>query len=283
MVPALAAAAIWLPIAILAYDGLGLVVPAVACITSTMLVTTLPALGASPTPLSARASRSNRGLGLAAAAVVALLVGVSAMVPVFSAEAPQRVNIVFRQDGAAQPARVYVEAAWATMPWGKPPAAMVRALGEPSRVHSDAVLLPGAPPVPFAEVPRVAMEGPTVEVLTRSRGMLGEAVRARLTSSRGARTIVVKLPLGVRVNVEGQTALPRNGLLVLRAVPAEGIVLDFEVDGSGREMLTLLDVTPGLPPASEAPIAHDVLGARGSLAVPTQEGDITLVGRRIEL
>jgi hypothetical protein len=285
--PALVAAVLWLPIAILAVDGLGLVIPAVACISSTMLVTTLPPLGARPdgTP----PPRWHRRLGLAAAAVVVALVLAATLVPVYSAEAPQRVNVVFRQDdaweGSTPSSRVFVEAAWATMPWGKPPEAMVRALGEPSSVRSAAVLLPGAPRVPYAEVRRIDVAPPTAEVLSSTPRGNGKMVRVRLASPRGARTLVVELPPdgGVHVLVEGETALPRNGLLVLRAVPAEGVVLDIAIDGGRRAALTLLDVTPGLPSPDAAPVAHDVLRARDARGVQTQEGDVTLVARHVDL
>jgi hypothetical protein len=285
--PALVAAVLWLPIAILAVDGLGLVIPAVACISSTLLVTTLPPLGARPdgTP----PPRWHRRLGLAAAAVVVALVLAATLVPVYSAEAPQRVNVVFRQDdaweGSTPSSRVFVEAAWATMPWGKPPEAMVRALGEPSSVRSAAVLLPGAPRVPYAEVRRIDVAPPTAEVLSSTPRGNGKMVRVRLASPRGARTLVVELPPdgGVHVLVEGETALPRNGLLVLRAVPAEGVVLDIAIDGGRRAALTLLDVTPGLPSPDAAPVAHDVLRARDARGVQTQEGDVTLVARHVDL
>ena len=126
------------------------------------------------------------------------------------------------------------------------------------------------------------MDAPTAEVLARSPLGMGSAVRARLVSSRGARTLVVLLPSwGVRVNVEGQPALPRNGVLLLRAVPVEGVEVVFEIDCCRQTFLTVLDVTPGVPP--ESPIALDVLGARDSRAVQTQEGDVTLTARRIEL
>jgi len=288
-VPALVAAVLWVPIAILAVDGLGLVVPALACISSTMLVTTLPALGASPgSAPRARTARANRLLGLSAAAVVALLAVVALSVPVYSAEVPQRVNVVFRQeepgDGSAPAAHVYVEAAWAYMPWGTPPGAMVRALGAPPPVRLEEVL-PGHPPVPFAEVPRVAMAAPTAEMVTSSLLGAGRIMRVRVASPRGARTMVVVLPpaASMRVKVDGQTAIPQRGAVVLRGVPPEGVELEIEVGSGSPGTLTLLDVTPGLPPASEAPIAHDVLRARGALGAQTQEGDVTLVAQHITL
>ena len=137
--------------------------------------------------------------------------------------------------------------------------------------------------MPFVEVPRVTMEGPSAVVLSRTSAGGRSTVRARVVSKRGARTLVVLLPAGARVSLEGQAASPRNGMLVLRAVPAEGVELTVELDGAHRGPLTLLDVTPGLPPASAALTARAVEAARDSRAVQTQEGDVTIAARRIEL
>lgn len=76
--------------------------------------------------------------------------------------------------------------------------------------------------------------------------------------------------------------MPRNGMVVLRGVPDEG--LEIELGGSaGPIALTVLDITRGLPPPDVAPLAHDVLRARDARAVPTQEGDITILSRRFDL
>ncbi|MDB4998021.1 MAG: Peptidase, family, partial [Myxococcaceae bacterium] len=283
-VPALVAAVLWVPIAILAYDGLGLIVPAIACISSTMLVTTLPALAAEPV-IAVRASRKP---ALAVALLVAALVVVALVVPSFSAAKPQRVNVVLRQDEAADgttpQARVFVEAAWAYMPWGKPPAAMVAALGDPARVRLEATT-PWSTPVPFAEVPRVPLEAPRAVVISSAASPRGRTVRARIESPRGARSIAVLLPAtrATLVTVEGILALPHDDMVLLRAVPREGLDVVFEAVGEQPIAITVLDITSGLPPADVAPIAHAVLDARDARATQTQEGDVTMVGRHLDL
>jgi hypothetical protein len=285
-VPALVAAVLWMPIAILAYDGLGLAVPPLVCISSTLLVTTLPALGARPEGSSG--ARTDRRLGLGAAAFAVLLALVATVVPVYSAEVPQRVNVVFRQDepndGTPPIAHVYVEAAWAYMPWGKPPEAMVRALGDPSKVGRGSTL-PWFAQVPVAEVPRIEVEAPKAVVLASKVSARGWSARARVASSRGARTLVLLLPpeRAVAVRVEGQAAMVVHDAVVLRAVPADGIEIALDALGEKPIPITLLDVASGLPPASVAPVAQAVLGARDARAVQTQEGDLTISSRRIDL
>jgi hypothetical protein len=283
--PAVVTAVLWMPIALLAYDGLGLAAPALACLSSTMLVSTLPALSVGATDGTPRLAR-RVALGIVAA--VSALVVIALLVPVFSTEKPQRVNVVFRQDdpidGTAPPAHVYVEAAWAHMAWGKPPRAMIHALGDPARVRIEAST-PWSTPVPFTEVPRIALAKPSSFVLSSAPSPRGWNARVRLRSQRGARTIAVLLPPGraTVVTVEGHTALPRNDALVLRGVPADGVEVTFDADGQKPIALTILDITRGLPPREVAPIARDVLDARDARAMQTQEGDVTIAVDHTEL
>ena len=107
----------------------------------------------------------------------------------------------------------------------------------------------------------------------------------RLSSPRGARTIAIVLPAGrpTLVMVGGLRAIPRNDMVVMRAVPAEGIEVLFRAEGPRPIALTILDITPGLPAGEVAPVARAVLDARDARAVQTQEGDVTMVGRHFEL
>jgi len=273
-VAAVAAAVLWLPLAPLGYAGLGVTVPVLACMSSVVLVSTLPALWM-PSEEAQRARRLFAGsvaIAVAVAAIIALIV------PTFSVSVPQRVNIVFRQDGAREssapspPAHVYVEAAWAYAPWGKPPEAMVSALGSPSAVTIDAPW-PWSSPVPRIDVERLALSSPTVTELPNEGG--GSARRFRFASPRGAKTIALLVPASAQlaVEVDGQVAIPRRGAIVLRAVPMGGI--EVVLRGTSKEPLTVLDVSPGVP--AGAPVAQAVLAARPASAVQTQEGDVTIV------
>ena len=290
-IPALVAGVLWLPIALLVYDGLGVMVPAVACISSVVLVSTLPALwiqhAAADPDLDAKRARRRVAAGAIAFVGVATLVAL--VVPRFSIAVPQRVNVVFRQDNpagpaAAPPAHVYVEAAWAYVPWGKPPEAMVRALGEPSRVRVEAPW-PWSSPVPTADVPRIVLSAPTAIKLSSTSSNGASTTRLRLISPRGAPTMAVLVPASaaITIKLEGQTAIPRRDALVLRAVPAEGIEVIVTRPDAKPVTLTILDVTSGLPPADAAPVARAVLEARPAEAVQTQEGDLTIATTSLEL
>ena len=284
-IPALVAAVLWLPIALLVYAGLGVVIPVVTCLSSVVLVSSWPALwirehgidGAEPARLLRRRVGAGAGLALVALAVTALLV------PRYSTDIPQRVNVVFRQDAAeTTPARVYVEAAWAYVPWGKPPPAMVSALAsDPARV-TIATAWGLSSPVPMAEVPRLALPAPSASVVT-SRDTPAGSTLIRLVSRRGASTFVIELPPDVvlPVRVDGQKAMPRRGTIVLRGVPALGIELLLERSDARPLTLTILDVTSGVPVAS--PVARAVAAARPAEAVQTQDGDLTLVSTTLDL
>ncbi len=281
--PALVAAVLWLPIALLVYAGLGVVVPVVTCISSVVLVSAWPALWLRGPALDGadEARVLRRRVAAGAGALVVVLAVVALLVPRYSTDIPQRVNVVFRQD-AAQPARVHVEAAWAYVPWGKPPPAMVRALAaDPSRVVT-ATAWGMSSPVPMAEVPRVDLAAPSASVVTSQDTPSGSTL-IRLVSRRGARTFVIELPPNVVValSVDGQKAVPRRGTVVLRGVPAAGVEVLVTPVEVRPLTLTVLDVTPGVPEASA--VARAVADARPAEAVPTQDGDLTMVGTILEL
>jgi len=164
---------------------------------------------------------------------------------------------------------------------------MMAALGDPAGVRR-ASTTPWSAPVPFADVPRIArdaLEPPHADVLSSTTSARGWTVDARLSSPRGARTIALVLPAGraTVVTVAGLRATPRNDMIVLRGVPPEGIEVVLHAAGPTPISFTVFDVTSGLPPADVAPLAHAVQNARDARAVQTQEGDVTIVSRHLEL
>lgn len=278
-IPIVAASVLWLPIAILVYDGLGLILPVVSCISSTVLVSTMAPLVGSTKPLK-------RPFVLAVPAAIALLIVVAGVVPKYSVAVPQRVNVVFRQDSPLgdappPPARVYVEAAWAYVPWGTAPEPMLRALGDPSRVRSE-LPTPWSASVPFAEVPRIELAAPAAEVLSSAPSPTGNgrSVRVRLRSMRGATTVAILFAAArqTTVTVDGQIATPQHDAVAFRAVPPDGVEISLTAAGDGPIDATILDTTTGVPDA-----ARHVRDARPSNAIQTQEGDLTIASRRVSL
>ncbi|MDB4942009.1 MAG: Peptidase, family [Labilithrix sp.] len=279
--PAVVAAVLWLPIALLVYDGLGLFLPVVACVPAAFLVSAVTPLFARRPHAEAAETEATalrwRRLAAVGGLLVAALTVTSIAVPPYSAEVPQRVNVVFRQD--AGEARVFVEAAWSVRAWGRAPAAMVGALGDPAHVTSEPPWR-WSPALPSAPVPRVDLAPPVVSVTSDASGALTVHVR----SARGATTFAVLFPQGAppgAITVDGQLATARSGAVFLRGVPPEGATLRFARGTGGRVAVSVVDVTTGLPEGS--PVANAVRAARPEEAVETQEGDVTVVATAASL
>jgi hypothetical protein len=119
-------------------------------------------------------------------------------------------------------------------------------------------------------------------------------VRLRLTSPRGAgiATLIVpreaklesiamggqQAPLGAQRKNQPKGPQPDFQFYTFSTLPPEGVEVDV-VLGEARPLdWYVLDRTPGLPPAG-APL----LQARPDTAVPIQEGDSTLVSRKVKV
>jgi len=280
--PVAVAGVLLLPIAGLANDALGLAVPPLACAPTTLLVATLTPLAIVPR----RPARPPvlRAMSLLGAASLGALLAAAAL-PKFSEEIPQRVNVVVRADHDTDDApprtTAFVEAAWGGFPWGAPPPLMIAALGAP--LGAPAAPTPWSSPV--ANAPFAALDlPPPVAKVTRTTTANGRKIaHVVVTSPRGARTMMVSFGLSRWVRVTfagegGEEASRRNGAVLLRAVPAEGVELVIEAGGTEPIEMQVLDVTNDLPPS-----AGSIAGARPRTAVQTQEGDMTVISRRVRL
>ncbi len=279
VIGAITAACLWIPVLHLLYQGIGLAVPAVHGLVVAVLLGTL-------VPFAATLSPSARTRFPALAAVVTVILTVIACLRApFTAEQPQRTNLVFHQDEAGK-ARWLVDATWGGGNWGKPPAAMRRALGPGAH---DAPRFPwSAETVAVTDAPRIDAEPPTLTVEFPTSATSGpRTAYAHLASPRGARTLLVILPPGAQAKITrangvlpiGPRALSQDGWrsFTFLAVPREGIDLDFALDGDPVE-LTILDATPGVPPSGGS-----IVAARPLTAVQTQDGDVTILTRRERL
>ncbi|MBX3209362.1 MAG: M20/M25/M40 family metallo-hydrolase [Labilithrix sp.] len=267
--PAVAAGTLVLALGVGLYDALGFAVAPLAALPALLLSTTVaPMLSDAPAALRRRLPTALATVALGSA-VLALVV------PKFSVEVPQRANVVFRQD--ADGARVFVDTTWGPSTWGSPPAPMLEAIGG-SRGEDTA--LPWTLPSVFAEVSRLDVKAPVVEVLAVDDAGGRHHVRARLRSERGADTLAIVLPAGrhVEVKVEGRSAVPRaipkGSVIGLFAVPPEGVLVELDSPSSGPIAFTLLDRTFGVPPDTKAAAA---VAARPATATAFQDGDVTVV------
>ncbi|MBX3211245.1 MAG: M20/M25/M40 family metallo-hydrolase [Labilithrix sp.] len=266
--PAVAAATLVLALAVGLYEALGFAVAPLAALPTLLLATTLA-------PMLPDAPPALRRLPVAFAITAVGSAILALAVPKFTAEVPQRANVVFRQDDDR--ARVFVDTTWGPSTWGSAPAPMLDAIGGP--VGEDAAL-PWTLPSVFAEVPRLDVKAPSVEALAVDDAGGRHHVRARLRSQRGADTLAIVLPGGrhVEVKVEGRFAVPRavpgGSLVGLFAVPPEGVVIELDAPSTGPIAFTLVDRSFGVPDGTKAAAA---VAARPAAATPFQDGDVTVM------
>ena len=283
IVPGVVAALLWWGVLPPVYEGLG--VPALP-----IIAVLLSILFATMAPLIAGGGGLGRRLWVLALVAAVLAALAAAMQPRFSVESPQQLTYTFHQDGDSGAARWVVRA--------MPPL--------PAAVRQAAAFGPPAPPFPWSSQSAVARSAqapplaaaaappPELQVLESVVAGGKRHLRLRLVSRRGAIFGTVWVP--VRANPESVTieghAVPATGWRGGRpprgpsdwvsysdvTLPAAGCELDMVLGETGPLELYAVDVTRGLPPAGAA-----LLAARPPTAVPVQQGDTTLVSRKVKI
>jgi hypothetical protein len=274
----------------------------VPCVTSFVLALPLvlplySALGAEGLPLltllliyssfglAALAAAAGKGLRrtliafTAAGLIAALTVGT--LLPRFSVDAPQRLNLEYQLDADAQRAQWIADPLAGSLP--------------PSLLHAAAFTLraqsPAAAGVPawVSGAPLLPLSAPQMTILASVRGGAQVHYRIHVASARGAPIIALAFApdaqlrgLELMAGAAPVAASPRrlgNGWWRLRlyGVPAEGVELGFDAAASGFD-LQLVDESYGLPPQGQL-----LQLARPRAAVPSQDGDVTLVTRDYRL
>jgi hypothetical protein len=214
--------------------------------------------------------------GLAAFAAV--------VVPAYSAKAPERVNIEYWQDADSGMSQ------WIVQPGSGH-------LSEPIRLattfkKADGGAFPWDNAAAFvSDAPHLDLAPPTFTILESSQGDGRRNYRTLLRSERGAPGAALLFPPGSDVEdvrVEGQPVepeLPRirqyfNGWAVYRcpALPASGIQISFSVPQGKTVEVAAADQSYGLPAEGTF-----LLKARPLTAAPSQNGDVTIISRRVQL
>ena len=147
-----------------------------------------------------------------------------------------------------------------------------------------------AQPVWVAPAPALSMPAPQLSLLSAVHASQRVHYRVHIASARAAPIITLQFPSdasieSVRLQGDGRpqvAALPQrlaHGELQLRlfSVPPQGQDLSFDAAESGFD-LVVLDQSFGLPDEGDA-----LRRARGELAVPSREGDATIVRRSFRL
>jgi hypothetical protein len=218
----------------------------------------------------------------AAATVVAAFAAIVA--PVFSAKAPEHVNLEYVQEADAGKSQWVVYPASGRLP-------------EPLRMatnfrHEEAGPYPWiVEPSFMVNAPYLDFAPPTFTVLELS-GVPGKRLyHALLRSERGAPEALLLFPpnSGIEsVSTENEPLQPEseavrrgaNGWYVydFSAMPAKGVELSFTLPAGKSVEVYALDATYALPPEGVF-----LLKARPLTAAPYGSGDRTIVSRRVEL
>jgi hypothetical protein len=218
------------------------------------------------------------------AGTMALAAFAAVIVPAYSAQAPQRVNMEYWQQadsGASQ---------WIVQPDSG-------VLPEPIRLAAN---FGGAPqgaipwnarPAFVAAAPRLDFPPPTFTVLETSEADGRRLYRALLRSERGAPWAAAMFPPtsgveSVRIGdqpVQSEMSAVRDfyhGWMVYScpAMPGGGIEISFSVPVGKPVEVYASDQSYGLPPEGRF-----LLSSRPLTATPSQDGDVTIVSRRVQL
>ncbi|HEY6321840.1 MAG TPA: M28 family peptidase [Thermoanaerobaculia bacterium] len=281
IVPGTVAAVLWWGVLPPLYEGLGVAaLPLVA--------TLLAVLFATLAPLTAAAGRFGRRLWVAALAATLLAVLVALPQPRFSPRSPQHLTYTFFQDGDSGKARWLVQARPLLPAAVRRAAAFAPGLAFPWSPPGSRSL--SAPATPLA----AAVPPPDLQLLESTVAGGKRHLRLRLVSRRGAPVGTLVVPARARptaVRIDGQpvpetgwrSGKPQAGadgwlFFSDATLPAAGCELDLELDESGPVELYALDQSLGLPASGAALIA-----ARPPTAVPIQQGDTTMLSRRLKI
>ncbi|MBV8203255.1 MAG: hypothetical protein JOZ15_21795, partial [Acidobacteria bacterium] len=283
IVPGVVAAVLWSGVLPPIYEGLGVqALPIIASLLALVLATLAP--------LIAGGGGLGRRLWAVALALTVVAALAAAVQPRVSRLSPQPLTFVFHQDADAGTARWVVRSP-APLPGAVLHAAQYGPFGPTFPWSSPGSVARSAPATPL---PAAAAPPPEVQVLDSSVAGGQRHLRLRLVSRRGARIAAVWLPAQAKpgsVTVAGHR-VPETGWRTGKpqlgpgdwvqysdvTLPQEGCELDMVLGETGPFDLYAVDVTPGLPPEGAT-----LLGARPPTAVPFQQGDTTLVSRKLKI
>lgn len=284
ILPAVVAGLLWLPVILPLYDGLGTLGFLVMGVLLTVLLTTVAPL----VPVAGTVWR--RWLPLAAVALALVLAVVGLRSPRFSADSPQPVSFQFHLDADTGQAR------WIGRLSPPMPGPLRQAAG---------FAAPPQPPFPWslpfarafvAPAPAVALPAPELTVLESATAGGKRTVHLHLASPRGAQIQTLVIPRGAKpeaLAVDGNAVQlgagagkragavrrePDYRILTFLNVPPGGADLRFVLGETQPTNWYVTDRTPGLPAAGEA-----LERARPATTIPFQDGDTTLVSRKVTI
>jgi len=277
--PVLVAGVLWFPIVVPLYDGLG----STALVPIAVLLSILFA-ALSPLFVSAPAWM-RRGLPIAALVVAVVCLGLTVATPPFSTSSPQAQNIILSEEADTGKARWLIDGA-GPLPASYRQAAAFANEGRPCFPWSPPQVRCSAAPAGAQSLP-----APELAVLTDSVEGGRRHLRLRLTSPRGARKVALFIPEAARlesVEIDGAKSPARPGQPImpfagwfqqtLLTLPPQGAELTVVLGAAEPQDWYVYDQTTGLGAAGEA-----LVKARPATAAPRQNGDQTIVSRKVRV
>jgi len=218
------------------------------------------------------------------AGTMALAAFAAVAMPAYSAQAPERVNMEYWQQADSGASQWIVQPDSAVLP-------------EPIRLAANFRTAPhgvipwNARPAFVAAAPRLDFPPPTFTVLETSEADGRRLYRALLRSERGAPRAAAMFPptSGVEsVRIGGQPVQSEispvrdfyHGWMVYScpAMPGGGIEISFSIPVGKPVEVSASDQSYGLPPEGRF-----LLNSRPLTATPSQDGDVTIISRRVQL
>lgn len=284
IVPAVVAGVLWFPILATMYAGLGALLPIVAALALLVAIALSPLL-----PAAAEAGAAWRYGIPAAAGFLAAVMAVGVVVsPPFTAESPRRLNLVYVDDAGSHGGTFAIPTV-APLP---PPVQKAAPFGKKTEPPAP---WSGGFPLYTAAAPDLGLPAPELAVVADSTVGGERHLRLHLRSPRGAPVGILAIPrvAGVRSLAVAGHPVPADYVahaaggrfaegvwrtLTVLTLPPEGIDIDAVLATAAPQEWIVYDRTPGLPPAASA-----VAQARPATTVRSQDGDLTLVSRRIAI
>ena len=216
---------------------------------------------------------------------VAVVGPVGALIaPPYSVKAPERVNIRYWEDADSGNAQ------WVVVPASGRLPEPIRVAANLSRAERGP--FPWEPGAVFvAPAPNLRLAAPTFTILESSEIGGEQSYRALIRSERGAPEAMVLFPAGSMISSlrVRDCSMPANALRLetytggwamvrIAAMPTEGVDIRFTLPRGRSVQVYIVDATYGLPAAGGF-----LLNSRPLTATPSQDGDVEIVSRRVEL
>lgn len=281
LLPLAASAIVLMPLILLLYSALGNQSLVAISLATVLLVTPLVPLCADLQEVSGLGGVVLRWSPMLAVGLATFL---AVVVPAYSAKSPERVNFEYALDADSGMAR------WIVEPDSGRLQAPIQLAGSFQRTLHGA--FPWDTHASYvADAPHLDLAAPTFTILSSSLQGNRRSYTTLLRSERGAPDAAVLFPPGANVasvRIQGQPVQPEtpraihylNGWTAYScpSMPADGINISFTLPVGKMVEVTAIDRSYGLPS-----VGSFLSNARPLTATPSQNGDATVVSRRVQL